>query len=271
MVRTRRVYKATGEQLSILDIFRKPSTRKTKSTSIMSADEQITTPSDLAAKVAMLSDDMKTILDWIKTQSAAPSAMRWRRAVEAKIEIPNYDGVVDTEKLDAWLDQLETYFDLYNYSNEEKVFRKYTASLQERINNEFHLFSVRDIASASQTAMAIERKSKLSREEKPSREIDNDAPTLIEWIDQADTSLSLMAMLKETSLCPSSPTDKREELFTFRVQVKNKVIDAIIDPSSQKNLISENLVQRLCLSTTPHPHPYPLGLINGNIEMNIDR
>nr|CAD1835966.1 unnamed protein product [Ananas comosus var. bracteatus] len=99
----------------------------------------------------------------------------------------------------------------------------------------------------------------------------SDAPTLIERIDQANTSLSLIAMLKETSLCPSNPTDKREELFIFRVQVKNEVIDAIIDPGSQKNLISENLVQRLGLSTTPHPHPYLLGWINNNIEMNIDR
>nr|CAD1816987.1 unnamed protein product [Ananas comosus var. bracteatus] len=438
MVRTRSIYKATGEQLSVLDIFRKPPTRETKSASTMSADEQIATPSDLAAKVAALSDDMKTVLDWIKTQSAAPSEYRWRRAVgsqelllqrskpfkvEAKIEIPNYDGVVDAEKLDAWLDQLETYFDLYNYSNAEKVtfaklklvghaltwwkatlqttaneectwsqfkrlirrefypmgyeeerwkrwhvlrqrrdqtmqdyttdfrrqalalgislddpqvFRKYTAGLQERINDELRLFGVRDIASASQTVMAIERKNKLSRGEKSSRESaegskkfkkkrskkkgfsdpdlycdhckvteyvkdrcwklhpemrpkkkddrdkrttttattsagsTSDAPTFIGRINQSDTSLSLMAMLKETSLCPSNLTDKREELFTFRVQVKNEVIDAIIDPGSQKNLISENLVQRLGLSTTPHPHPYPLGWINSNIEMNIE-
>nr|CAD1831224.1 unnamed protein product [Ananas comosus var. bracteatus] len=218
-----------------------------------------------------------------------------------------------------------------------QVFRKYTTGLQERINDELRLFGVHDIASASQTAVAIERKNKLSRGEKPSRESTeglkkfkkngskkkgfsdpdlycdhckvtghvkdrcwklhpemrskkkdhrgkhtttttttsagstSDAPTLIGRIDQADTSLSLMAMPKETSLCPSNSTDKREELFTFRVQVKNEVIDAIIDPGSQKNLISENLVQRLGLSTTPHPHPYPLGWINSNIEMKIDR
>nr|CAD1821586.1 unnamed protein product [Ananas comosus var. bracteatus] len=105
---------------------------------------------------------MKTVLDWIKTQSAAPSAIPVEKSgqlagtpppkardtsgvrddddsdddgsiapsiaegrsksfkVEAKIEIPNYDGVVDAEKLDAWLDQLETYFNLYNYSNAKK-------------------------------------------------------------------------------------------------------------------------------------------------------
>nr|CAD1835777.1 unnamed protein product [Ananas comosus var. bracteatus] len=75
MVRTRSVYKATDEQLSVLDIFRKPSTRKMMSASTMSTDKQIATPSDLATKVATLSDDMKTILDWIKTQSTTPSTM----------------------------------------------------------------------------------------------------------------------------------------------------------------------------------------------------
>nr|CAD1839449.1 unnamed protein product [Ananas comosus var. bracteatus] len=199
MVRTRNVYKAIGEQLSALDIFRKPPTRKTKSASTMSADEQIATPSDLAAKVAVLSDDMKTVLDWIKTQFAAPSAMLVEKSgrltgtpppnarvtpmkgtaedtshvrdnddfdddgsiapsiaegrsklfkVEAKIKIPNYNGVVDAEKLDAWLDQLETYFDLYNCSNTEKVtFAKlklvghaltwWKANLQTSANEEF--------------------------------------------------------------------------------------------------------------------------------------
>nr|CAD1837548.1 unnamed protein product [Ananas comosus var. bracteatus] len=148
MVRTKSVYKAAGEQLSVLDIFRKPSTRRTKSASTMSADERIATPSDLATKVAALSDDMKTVLNWIRTQSAAPSAMPVEKSgrlagtppkarvtpmkgtaentsgvrdnndsdddgsiapsiaeerpkpfkVEAKIEIPNYDDVVDAKK-----------------------------------------------------------------------------------------------------------------------------------------------------------------------------
>uniref|UniRef100_A0A6V7QVL6 Retrotransposon gag domain-containing protein n=1 Tax=Ananas comosus var. bracteatus TaxID=296719 RepID=A0A6V7QVL6_ANACO len=278
------------------------------------------------------------------------------RKTGAKIEIPNYDGAVDAEKLDAWLDQLEMYFDLYNYSNAEKVtfaklklvgyaltwwkatfqtsaneeftwryeeerwkcwhvlrqrhdqivqdytidfrwqalalgisfddsqvFRKYTAGLQEPINDELCLFGVRDITSTSQTAIAIERKNKLFCREKPSRESAEgsktlkkkgskkkklplemrpkkkddrgkrtttttttsagstiDAPTLIGRIDQANTSLYPIAMPEETSL----------------FQVKNEVIDAIIDPGSQKILISENLVQRLGLSTTPHPHPH---------------
>ena len=41
--------------------------------------------------------------------------------VEARIDIPTYDGSIDAEKLDSWLSQLETYFDLYGYNSEAKV------------------------------------------------------------------------------------------------------------------------------------------------------
>nr|CAD1824901.1 unnamed protein product [Ananas comosus var. bracteatus] len=141
-----------------------------------------------------------------------------------------HDQTVQDYTTDFWRQALALGISL----NDPQVFRKYTAGLQERINDELHLFDVRDIASASQTAMAIERKNKLSRGEKPTRETcqgsmlevpsrdetkeeDNrgkgttttattsarstsDAPTLIGRIDQANTSVSLMAMPKETSL-----------------------------------------------------------------------
>lgn len=41
--------------------------------------------------------------------------------VEAKIDIPTFDGTIDVEKLDSWIDQLETYFTLYGFSSTEKV------------------------------------------------------------------------------------------------------------------------------------------------------
>lgn len=51
-----------------------------KRTPATSTDEQTTTPSDLATKVAGLFDDMKTVLDWIKAQFAAPSEMPRRKS-----------------------------------------------------------------------------------------------------------------------------------------------------------------------------------------------
>ncbi|KAA8550106.1 hypothetical protein F0562_001790 [Nyssa sinensis] len=41
--------------------------------------------------------------------------------VEARINILAFDGTIDTEKLDSWVDQLETYFMLYGFSSGKKV------------------------------------------------------------------------------------------------------------------------------------------------------
>jgi hypothetical protein len=41
--------------------------------------------------------------------------------------------------------------------------------------------------------------------------------------------------------------------------VKGAPIHFIIDNDSQKNLISVEVVKRLDLPTTPHPHPYTIG------------
>jgi hypothetical protein len=53
--------------------------------------------------------------------------------------------------------------------------------------------------------------------------------------------------------------------------VKQEIIDAIVDTGSQKNLISASLVQKLGLETNPHPKPYPLGWIQKDVELKIDR
>lgn len=37
------------------------------------------------------------------------------------MDIHVYDGVVDAEKLDDWLNQLESYFTLYGYTSSQKV------------------------------------------------------------------------------------------------------------------------------------------------------
>ncbi|KAL6191619.1 hypothetical protein ACLB2K_038009 [Fragaria x ananassa] len=55
--------------------------------------------------------------------------------------------------------------------------------------------------------------------------------------------------------------DPRVQLFVVKLQVKTSLVDAIVDPGSQKNLISEALVQKLGLKTVKHPKPYPLGWI----------
>ena len=41
--------------------------------------------------------------------------------VDFKVEIPMYDGSVNVEKLDDWIERLDTYFTLYGYSSKEKI------------------------------------------------------------------------------------------------------------------------------------------------------
>lgn len=100
-----------------------------------------------------------------------------------------------------------------------------------------------------------------------------DEPERLSSIQQADMTLSLMAMLKEIG--SSSPTDhsSAEALFTINyMQVKKEVIIAIFDLGSQKNLISVGLVQRLWVgdNTVPHPRPYPLGWITNDVNQQIN-
>jgi hypothetical protein len=41
--------------------------------------------------------------------------------LEAKVEIPEFRGDIDGEKLDAWLDRLESYFSLYGFNDLQKI------------------------------------------------------------------------------------------------------------------------------------------------------
>ncbi|KAL6289150.1 hypothetical protein ACE6H2_006660 [Prunus campanulata] len=43
--------------------------------------------------------------------------------IDVKIDIPVhvYDGEINTEKLDNWIDQLETYYTIYEYNNHESI------------------------------------------------------------------------------------------------------------------------------------------------------
>jgi len=67
---------------------------------------------------------------------------------------------------------------------------------------------------------------------------------------EPDPSLVLMTTHNPTS---SSPL-----LLTHNCQIKNAIATLILDNDNQKNLVSHELVQRLQLPTSLHPHPYQL-------------
>lgn len=50
----------------------------------------------------------------------------------------------------------------------------------------------------------------------------------------------------------------REGLFTFKMQVKQKMLSTILDRSSQNNLILSSIVQELGLALNDHTNPYEL-------------
>ncbi|GJR25019.1 hypothetical protein Tco_0973546 [Tanacetum coccineum] len=153
----------------------------------------------------------------------------------------------------------------------EDVFTKYVAGLQRQIQNELRMYSFEDISSARRIAMAIEVNNKnggLKIEEDVKEHIverDNKKKVILGQVEELDKSLTLM--MKPTS----KVTKEKEELFTLKIQVKQEVIEAIIDTRSEKNLISYSLVERLGLETTPHPRPYSLGWIKKDIDTQVNR
>jgi hypothetical protein len=52
---------------------------------------------------------------------------------------------------------------------------------------------------------------------------------------------------------------KRSEIFHVRVIVKHTKVDTLFESGSQVNIISEEIVKKLGLNTTPHKNTYPLG------------
>ncbi|XP_004305946.1 PREDICTED: uncharacterized protein LOC101303732 [Fragaria vesca subsp. vesca] len=90
-------------------------------------------------------------------------------------------------------------------------------------------------------------------------------PTEVPGMTEPNTRLNLMA--GKTPIAEKE--DPREQLFVVKLQVKTSLVDAIVDPGSQKNLISEALVQKLGLKTVKHPKPYPLGWIRKEAGLSV--
>ena len=64
---------------------------------------------------------------------------------------------------------------------------------------------------------------------------------------------------------------KRHELFHIRVISKHQKIDTLFDSGLQVNLISEAIVKKLGLLTTPHKKPYPLGWVCDTTKLQVTR
>jgi hypothetical protein len=69
------------------------------------------------------------------------------------------------------------------------------------------------------------------------------------------------ATVTTTKVQPSEPKEPEqgEHLFHSEMRVKGALLQFIVDNSIQKNLISKEVIKRLELPMTPHPHPYTIG------------
>jgi hypothetical protein len=87
-------------------------------------------------------------------------------------------------------------------------------------------------------------------------ELDVDSESKLEiergrWIIDAEPS----ATIASTKLQPGEPDEPKEgeRLFHSQMWIKGTTLHFIFDSSSQKNLISTDVVKRLALPTTSHP------------------
>ncbi|GKB75236.1 hypothetical protein Tco_0942131 [Tanacetum coccineum] len=249
-----------------------------------------------------------------KTRVFPPRVSHKPFKVEARIDIPSYDGTVDAKKLDSWIDQLETYFTLYGLSSTEKVsfarlkltshalawwnsFLKMTQEekvtwndFKRKLCQEFypmgysqdrrsrwHNLRQQRGQSMSSPSHVKEKCWKAHPELFPKKWVKNDrgrrtvsttiSNDVVELGQVKEVDKSLTLMMKPTS----KVTKEKEELFTLKIQVKQEVIEAIVDTGSEKNLISSGLVERLGLETTPHPRPYSLGWIKKDVDTQVNR
>jgi hypothetical protein len=81
------------------------------------------------------------------------------------------------------------------------------------------------------------------------------------------------ATVATTKVQPSEPEEPEEGecLFHSQMWVKGAPLHFIVDSGSQKNLISTEVVKRLNLPMTPHPHPYTIGWLRQGRDLCVSQ
>ena len=70
-------------------------------------------------------DNFAQILQWLPTGGTSTSSIHSGSAtpfkVQVNIEIPIFEGQIDADAIDRWLNLLEGYFSVHDFSNREKI------------------------------------------------------------------------------------------------------------------------------------------------------
>nr|KYP72365.1 hypothetical protein KK1_004953 [Cajanus cajan] len=70
---------------------------------------------------------------------------------------------------------------------------------------------------------------------------------------------------------PSGTLSQRENIFHTRCKVSNNVCSLIVDSGSWCNCCSTRLVEKLGLTTSPHPKHYQLHWLNKDGDLVVDQ
>nr|KYP49850.1 hypothetical protein KK1_028349 [Cajanus cajan] len=70
---------------------------------------------------------------------------------------------------------------------------------------------------------------------------------------------------------PSDTQSQRENIFHKRCNFSNKACSLIVDSGSWCNCCSTRMVEKLGLTTTPHPKPYQLHWLNDDGDMVVNK
>ena len=101
----------------------------------------------------------------------------------------------------------------------------------------------------------------------------NDDPNDVEYMapDDADKYASLVAQRVLSVQVTKAEQNQRHNLFHTKGVVKERSVRIIIDGGSCNNLASMELVEKLSLTTRPHPHPYYIQWFNNSGKIKVTR
>jgi transposase InsO family protein len=87
----------------------------------------------------------------------------------------------------------------------------------------------------------------------------------------ADQYLSLIAQRTLSVQMSHAEQNQRHNLFQTKGVIKERAVRIIIDGGSCNNLASTEMVEKLVLTTRPHPHPYYIQWFNNSGKLKVTR
>lgn len=108
------------------------------------------------------------------------------------------------------------------------------------------------------------------------RDINNKNPIVtnsnnqVEISSNMDKNIVCAFLWKKINLSRIHQQEEKDmiKIFHIKIQVNKTNINALLNSSSQENIIPMNLVKKIGLEVLDHPSPYPLGWVNNEVEIN---